>query len=42
MALTNLAAWSQKAAGVLTNSACGSACGSGDKVLPTACGAGDK
>ncbi|WP_177188154.1 hypothetical protein [Selenomonas ruminantium] len=46
MALTNLAAWNQKATGVLTNSACGSACGSGDKVLPTACGsacgAGDK
>ena len=46
MALKNLAAWNQKAAGVLTNSACGSACGSGDKVVSaacgSACGSGDK
>ena len=46
MALTNLAAWNQKATGVLTSSACGSACGSGDKVVSaacgSACGSGDK
>ena len=40
MALKNLAAWNQKTAGVLADSAFGSACGSGDKVLPTACGSG--
>ena len=42
MALKNLAAWNQKAAGILTNSTCGSACGSGDKVASAACGSGDK
>ena len=48
MALTNLAGWNNKTAGVVASSACGSgdklaaacgsACGSGDKVLPAACG----
>ena len=46
MALNNLAAWNQKKAGVLVSSACGSACGSGDKVVSaacgSACGSGDK
>ena len=41
MALTNLAAWNKKATGMVENSACGSACGSGDK-LSAACGSGDK
>ena len=38
MALKNLAAWNKKTATTLT----GSACGSGDKAMPTACGSGDK
>ena len=46
MALTNLAAWNQKMAGAAASSVCGSACGSGDKVVSTvcgsACGSGDK
>lgn len=37
MALTNLAGWNNKTAGAVVSSACGSACGSGDK-LSAACG----
>ncbi len=47
MALTNLFAWSQK--NEKTSTACGTACGAGDKpegkqpaACGTACGAGDK
>ena len=45
MALTNLAAWNKKATGMVENSACGSACGSRDKLSAacgSACGSGDK
>ena len=40
MALANIAGWSKGAA----SSACGTACGAGDKkaACGTACGAGDK
>ncbi len=45
MALSNLAQWSSKETKI-TSSACGTACGSGDKpqatACGTACGAGDK
>ncbi len=40
MALSNIAGWSEEK----TASACGTACGAGDKPeeKPAACGAGDK
>ena len=43
MALSNLFGWAKKNQEVVA-SACGSACGAGDKPeeKPTACGAGDK
>lgn len=44
MALSNLSEWNEKAETV--SSACGTACGSGDKEKPaacgSACGSGDK
>lgn len=42
MALKNLAAWNKKMRGALVSSGCGSACGSGDKVVSTGCGSSDK
>ena len=44
MALSNLFGWNKKAEASAPATACGSACGAGDKPAetPAACGAGDK